>query len=77
MVIEHVHVTIENGEIAESEIKHYIHRIHRNAKGKKLKKLELKVGPDHINMRYAFHAFPFERICRVNTTRPNAQEFVS
>lgn len=67
MDIEQVHVTVENGEMGKNEIKNYIHQIHQNAKGKRLKKLELTVGYNYVDLRYAFHGFPLERIRRVDS----------
>lgn len=77
MVIEHVHVTVENGEVEESEIKYYIHQINQHAKGKRLKKLELNVGCNYIDLRYAFHHFPLERIRRVSTAFDDTDQCVS
>lgn len=67
MTIDHVHVMVENGQLDESEIRYYVHLLQRQARGKKLKSLALTIGSDYIDMRYSFHAFPFDRIRRVST----------
>lgn len=67
MIIDHICVTIENGSLDNDEIHYYINQIKKLSPGKQLKSIEFYLGNGFIDMRYAFHDFPLERIRRVNT----------
>lgn len=65
MVVDHVNVTVKNGEMPEEEILNYIRYIHEHHQGKILKNLELALDGDDVEMRYEFAPQKFERIRRI------------
>lgn len=65
MTLDHVNVTVQNGEMSQEEIKNYIAYIHENNQGKLLKNLELTVDGDDVEMKYEFAPVKFERIRRI------------
>lgn len=76
MLIDNVHVTIEDGQLEKSEIQYYIGKIKKHSKGKELKSIDFKLTDDYVDLRYAFHSIPFERIRRVNITIFNSNRCV-
>lgn len=65
MRVDHVNVSVRNGELEQEEISKYIEYIQKNNQGRVLKDLELTLDGEDVEMRYEFAPVKFERIRRI------------
>jgi len=65
MLIKNVKVTVHNGDMEKQEILNYIDYINTNHPTGILKKLDLTIDHEYVEMKYNFAPIKFDRIRRI------------
>lgn len=60
-----INVRVTGGELAQQEIDAYIARGRKKFKGRSIKRIDIKVDGDYVDIDYTFEPMNFERIRRI------------
>lgn len=58
-------ITVTGGEMTEKEQQEYVNHIRKNNPNKVIRKLEIRLDGEFVDLRYEYETVPFERIRRI------------
>ncbi len=58
-------ITVTGGEMTEKEQQEYVNHIRKNNPDKVIRKLEIRLDGEFVDLRYEYETVPFERIRRI------------
>lgn len=58
-------ITVTGGEMTEKEQQEYLNHIRKNNPDKAIRKLEIRLDGEFVDLRYEYETVPFERIRRI------------
>lgn len=58
-------ITVTGGEMTEKEQQEYLNHIRKNNPDKAIRKLEIRLDGEFVDLRYEYKTVPFERIRRI------------